>query len=394
MNFISLRNIDVNGKVVLLRADLNVPTKDGIITDYTRIDRVKKTIDYLRKNGAKTIVMSHFGRPKGKVNKKYSLKFIVPSLSERWECDVAFFDDCLDEQARKNINNGEVRLLENVRFYEGEENNCSDFAKKLAKGADIFVNDAFSAAHRAHASTEAIAHILPSACGFLMEEELNCLNKALENPQKPVAAIVGGAKISTKLDLLNNLVKKVDILVLGGGMANNFIYAQGGNIGNSLCEKEMKDIVIQVIENAKNYKCKIILPIDGVASKEFKENPETFIVKADDIPDDLDRLDIGDKTIDMIKSELADVKTLIWNGPMGAFEMKPFDHGTNELAKFVADKTISGDMISVAGGGDTVAALENAGVSDKFTYISTAGGAFLEWLEGKTLPAVAALIKQ
>ncbi len=393
MNFISLRNIDVNGKIILLRADLNVPAKDGVITDYTRIDRLKKTIDYLRKNGAKTIIMSHFGRPKGKFDKKYSLEFIVPSLSKRWECDVSFFDDCLDEQAKKNINNGEVRLLENVRFYEGEEKNSSDFAEKLAKGADIFINDAFSVSHRAHASTEAIAHILPSACGFLMEEELNSLNKALENPQKPVAAIVGGAKISTKLDLLNNLVKKVDILVLGGGMANNFIYAQGGKIGNSLCEKEMKDIVLQVIENAKNSNCKIILPIDGIASKEFKENPEIFTVKADDIPDDLDRLDIGNKTIDMIKSELANVKTVIWNGPMGAFEMKPFDHGTNELVKFVADKTIAGDIISVAGGGDTVAALKNAGVSDKFTYVSTAGGAFLEWLEGKTLPAVSVLIK-
>ncbi len=396
MHFQTLSNINVENKTVLLRADLNVPTKDGKVTDYTRIDRLKDTIAYLTEKGAKTVILSHFGRPKGTRNEEFSLSFLPAVLKERWGTDVGFADDCIGDAAQNAINSmnsGDVLLLENVRFHAGEEINDPAFAKDLAELGDIFVNDAFSAAHRAHASTEGLAHLLPTAAGFLMEAELTALNDALENPQKPVIAIVGGAKISTKLELLNNLVQKVDKLVLGGGMANTFMYANGLEVGKSLCEKDMKDEALKIIETAKASGCKILLPVDRVIIKDFGENAPHDIVGTENIPADREAIDIGPQSVEMLAEVLTSCKTVLWNGPMGVFEVKPFDNGTNGLAQAVAKLTQDGTLVSVAGGGDTVSALENAGVVNDFTYISTAGGAFLEWLEGKTLPGVAALMK-
>lgn len=395
MHFQSLSDMNVEHKTILLRADLNVPAKNGNVTDFTRIDRLKDTIAYLTEKGAKTVVISHFGRPKGERKTEFSLSFLPPVLTERWGTNVSFADDCIGEPAHNAVNTmnaGDVLLLENLRFHAGEEKNDPAFAQELAKLGDIYVNDAFSAAHRAHASTEAITKLLPTAAGFLMDAELTALNNALENPEKPVCAIVGGAKISTKLELLNNLVQKVDKLVLGGGMANTFMYAQGMEVGLSLCEKDMKDEALKIMETAKTSGCDIILPSDRVIVKEFGENASHEIVDVTEIPADQEAIDIGPETIKMMEEILATCKTVLWNGPMGVFEVKPFDNGTNGLAQAVATLTSSGQLISVAGGGDTVSALENAGVTKDFTYISTAGGAFLEWLEGKTLPGVAALM--
>jgi phosphoglycerate kinase len=393
MEFQSLKNTDVKNKFVLLRADLNVPTKDGAVTDTTRIDRLKPTIDYLVKNGAKTLIVSHFGRPKG-VTPEFSLKFMLPALKKSWGVDVAFADDCIGpkaETARASLQPGQILLLENVRFHEGEEKNDPAFTRELARLGDIFVNDAFSAAHRAHSSTTGLADQLPAVAGFLMEAELNALNAALENPQRPVAAIVGGAKVSTKLELLNNLVQKVDVLVLGGGMANTFLYAQGLNVGASLCEKEMEAQARAISETAQAHHCTIILPVDGVAADGFAENSPNDIYSVNALPADRMVLDLGPASIDLIKAALKSCKTVVWNGPLGAFEIAPFDKATMAIAHFVADETKAGHFISVAGGGDTVAALEKASTTDDMTYVSTAGGAFLEWMEGKTLPGVAAL---
>ena len=394
MNFKTLKDFDLKGRTVLLRADLNVPAKDGKVTDSTRIDRLKPTIDYLVAQGAKILVLSHFGRPKGGPDPEFSLKFLLPALQKSWGRAVAFADDCVGPKAKALVDSlkpGEIGLLENLRFYKGEEANDPAFVKELAASGDIYINDAFSAAHRAHASTEGLAHVMPAGAGLLMEAELTALNRALENPQHPVAAIVGGAKISTKLELLGNLVEKTDILILGGGMANTFLFAKGIDVKKSLCETNMADQARAIMGKAKQEKCEIILPVDGLAAREFKADTLHETCGINMVPHDHMILDIGPLTLEMLEKKIHHCKTVVWNGPMGAFEIPPFDSGTTELAKYVAQQTKKGKLVSVAGGGDTVAALEHAGVAGDFTYVSTAGGAFLEWLEGKTLPGVAAL---
>jgi phosphoglycerate kinase len=396
MNFKTLKDFDLKGKIVLLRADLNVPIdEDYVVTDTTRIDRLKPTIDYLSQQGAKTIILSHFGRPDGQKRPAYSLKFLLPELNKSWGIEVAFAEDCVGPEAKAlkdSLKPGQVGLLENVRFHKGEEANDKGFAQELATLGDIYINDAFSAAHRAHASTEALAHILPAGAGFMVEAELKALHEALESPQKPVAAVVGGAKISTKLDVLNNLVEKVDMLVLGGGMANTFMHAMGIDVQASLCETDMTDQARAIMKKASKVGCDLVTPIDVVVDVMMKEKgvPPDFCAIYD-VPPGHMILDIGPKTLKLLKEKLGTCKTVVWNGPLGAFEIKPFNEGTVRVARFVAEQTQAGKMKSVAGGGDTLAALEQAGVADKFTYVSTAGGAFLEWLEGKTLPGVAAL---
>ena len=394
MKFKSIRDIDITNKRVLLRADLNVPAQKSKITDMARIDRLKPTIDYLRKSGAKTLILSHFGRPDGEYNPQMSLAFLLPALQESWGTPVKFAQDCIGPKAEAlaaQLQPGEIGLLENVRFHKGEEENEAGFIRELAKNGDVYVNDAFSVSHRAHASTEGLAHVLPAAAGFLMEEELTALDRALERPQKPVAAITGGSKISTKLKVLENLVEKVDFLILGGGMANTFLYASGADIGLSLCEKEMAGEVKKIIDHAKANGCKILLPVDSVTVTSIQPGSDYEIHDSRKIPPNRMAIDVGPKTIEHILEETMNCKTLVWNGPMGVFEIKPFDAGTNSLAIAIAERTKTNGLTSVAGGGDTVAALENAGVAHDFTYISTAGGAFLEWLEGRTLPGVAAL---
>ena len=393
MNFQSLKNIDVKGKVVLLRADLNVPAENGVITDTTRIDRLKPTIDFLTQNGAKTLVISHFGRPKG-VTPEFSLKFMLPALEKSWGVKVGFAADVIGapaEAAKSALQNGQVTLLENVRFHPEEEKNDAAFTKQLAALGDIYCNDAFSAAHRAHASTEGLAHFLTPCAGFLMEAELNALTAALENPQRPVMAIVGGSKISTKLSVLNNLVRKVQYLYLGGGMANTFLFAQGVEVGKSLCERDMADEARKIMETAKSAGCEILMPVDRVIVDKFGENAPHEVVATGAMPADREAVDVGPATIAMMRDKLSGCKTVLWNGPLGVFEVKPFDTGTNNAAKAVAELTQAGKLVSVAGGGDTVSALEHAGCADKFTYVSSAGGAFLEWMEGKPLPGVEAL---
>lgn len=394
MTFKSMNSMNLTGQRVLLRADLNVPARRSVVTDSTRIDRLKPTIDALRGAGAKILILSHFGRPEGAQNPEMSLAFLLPALEKSWGCKVRFAQNCIGEKAHAvaaSLQNGDVALLENVRFHKGEESNDPEFIKALAALGDIYINDAFSAAHRAHASTEGLAHVLPSAAGLLMEAELKALDKALGNPQKPVAAITGGSKISTKINVLNNLVEKVDYLILGGGMANTFLYAEGADIGSSLCEKDMADQARAISANAKKHGCTILLPEDSVTATEIGVGVPFEVVSSLAIPEGSMAIDIGPKTIAKIHTVLQSCRTLVWNGPMGVFEIKPFDNGTNALARIAADLTKSGQLVSIAGGGDTVAALENAGVCDDFSYVSTAGGAFLEWLEGRTLPGVAAL---
>lgn len=386
--------MDLRGKNVLLRADLNVPARRGKVTDTTRIDRMKPTIDYLRKAGARVMILSHFGRPEGEQNPEMSLAFLMPTLESCWDTKVRFAQSCIGEKAREaadKLRDDEVLLLENVRFHKGEKANDPAFVKELAAIGDIYVNDAFSAAHRAHASTEGLAHVLPSAAGLLMERELKALDEALGNPEKPVAAITGGSKISSKLNVLNHLIEKVDYLILGGGMANTFLYAQGSELGASLCEKDMADQARAILEKAKDLKCQIILPKDCVVTEELHVGADFEIVPSAKIPPKKMAIDVGPKSIEESAAILEKCKTLVWNGPLGVFEIKPFDHGTNALAQKAAALTKSGSLKSIAGGGDTISALENAGCADDFSYISTAGGAFLEWLEGKALPGVAAL---
>ena len=393
MDFQSLKTADVKNKFVLLRADLNVPAENGEVTDTTRIDRLKPTIEFLVQMGAKTIILSHYGRPKG-VTPEFSLEFLIPALEASWGRLPKFAHDSIGEAAkteRDNMKPGEILLLENIRFYPEEEKNDANFARELAKLGDIYVNDAFSAAHRAHASTEGVAHYLPTYAGFLMEEELTALQKALGKPERPLAAIVGGSKISTKLDLLNNLVTKADYLILGGGMATTLMFAKGFEVGKSLCERDMKDQALAIMDKAKENKCEIVLPVDRVVVKEFGKGVPNEVASADAMPADMEGVDIGPASVANALEKIGKCKTVIWNGPMGVFEVKPFDNGTNGIAQGVADLTAKGQIVSVAGGGDTVSALENAGVADKMTYISSAGGAFLEWMEGKTLPGVAAL---
>lgn len=394
MDFQSIKDIDLKGKTVLLRADLNVPKHHNQVTDTTRIDRLLPTIQCLREKGAKILILSHFGRPEGEQNPEMSLAFLAPILEKCWNVDVRFCPDCIGHVAKDmaaSLQNGHILLMENLRFYKGEEKNDPAFTAQLAELGDIYVNDAFSAAHRAHASTEGLAKLLPAAAGLLMEEELTALSRALESPEKPVLAVAGGSKISTKLNVLKNLIEKVDYLVLGGGMANTFLYAQGYALGKSLCEKDMAEEAQNILAKALDIGCEIILPRDVVVVTELKENAQHKTVAANSIPDGHMAIDIGEETIAYLKDKIATCKTVVWNGPMGVFEIKPFDAGTNAVAQAAAQASKAGTLTSVAGGGDTVAALENAGVADDFTYISTAGGAFLEWLEGKPLPGVEAL---
>jgi len=393
-NFKTIDDLDVKGKRVLVRADINVPMKDGVVTDTTRIDRSAQTIKELIARGAKVIIVTHFGRPKGQRVPEMSLKPLVAPLSKALGVNVAWADDCIGDVASLVVNgltNGQVALLENLRYHAQEEKNDPAFAAQLAKLADLYVNDAFSAAHRAHASTEGVAHLLPCAAGRLMQQELEALGKALENPQKPVAAVVGGAKVSSKLELLGNMIKKVDMVIIGGGMANTFLYAQGKDVGKSLCEKDMADTARDIMAAASTYNCEIVLPVDLVVAGEFAANAPNQTVSVDKVPSDKMALDCGPESAKLVIAKLAKCKTLVWNGPFGAFEIKPFDATTNAVAQAAAKLTREGKLLTVAGGGDTVSALANAGAQGDFTYISTAGGAFLEWLEGKDLPGVAAL---
>lgn len=386
----TLDDMDLNAKVVVTRVDINVPVDDGKVTDATRIERIKPTIDDILAKGGKPVLLAHFGRPKGKYVPEMSLRIAVPTLESVLGRPVVFIEkpnrEMIDAEAADA-----VILIENTRFTDMEEKNDPMMAKFLASLGDVYCNDAFSAAHRAHASTEGIAHLLPSCAGRLMQAELTALEKALGHPQRPVVAVVGGAKVSTKLELLGNLVAKVDHLVIGGGMANTFLAAQGIDIGKSLAEHDMTDTASEIMDKAKSAGCEIILPSDVVVAREFAANAANETVAADACPADAMILDAGPASVAKIASVLDGAKTLIWNGPLGAFEIEPFDAATNAAAAKAADLSKAGSLVSVAGGGDTVAALNKAGAADDFTYISTAGGAFLEWMEGKTLPGVAAL---
>lgn len=385
---------DIAGKRVLVRVDLNVPVKDGKVTDTTRIERVAPTILELSKKGAKVILLAHFGRPKDGPSAEFSLSLVAPSVEQVLDHAVLTAADCIGEAAASAVakmNNGDILLLENTRFHKGEEKNDPDFTKALAANGDIYVNDAFSAAHRAHASTEGLAHHLPAYAGRTMQAELEALEKGLGNPVRPVVAIVGGAKVSSKIDLLMNLVKKVDALVIGGGMANTFIAARGTNVGKSLCEHDLADTAKQIMIEAATAGCAIVLPEDGVVAREFKAGAANETVSIEAIPADAMVLDVGPKSVDAVKAWIERATTLVWNGPLGAFEIEPFDAATVAAAKYAAERTKDGKLTSVAGGGDTVSALNHAGVAEDFTYVSTAGGAFLEWMEGKELPGVAVL---
>ncbi len=390
----TLDGLDVRGKVVLLRADLNVPVRDGKITDLTRIERLSPTIRELSHAGARVLVCSHFDRPKGKPVPSMSLAPMAAALQSVLGRPVAFAADCIGEPAKQAavaLVDGDVAVLENTRFHAGEEDNDPAFAKALADAADLFVNDAFSAAHRAHASTEGVAHLLPSYAGRLMQAELDALASALEKPERPVAAVVGGSKVSTKLELLGNLVGRVDLLAIGGAMANTFLAAQGHSVGRSLQEADMHATARDILARAEASGCAILLPVDVVTAEKFETNPPTQTVRIDAIPDGSMALDVGPATVAELMARLATVRTLVWNGPLGAFETPPFDASTTALALAVAAATQTGRLRSVAGGGDTVSALRHAHVLEQFSYVSAAGGAFLEWMEGKTLPGVAAL---
>ena len=392
---------DLNGKVVMLRADLNVPMDENFhVTNTARIDRTVPTIKLLMNKGAKVVVVSHFGRPEGKGDMKNSLSQIVKDLEKALGKHVVFVDDCIGpkvDEAIKSLRDDQILLLENLRFYNEEKKGDEKFAEELVKPVDVYVSDAFSTAHRAHASMVAAAKLRPAAMGLLMAEEVNALSKGLNNPQRPLMAIVGGSKVSTKLDLLNNLVKKVDKLVISGGMAHTFMKASGidtVNEANSLVQMDMIETAQEIMKTAKANNCEIILPLDVVVSKEFKADAEHKTVDLEHIPaEGWILMDVGDKTIASINKKLEECKTLVWNGPLGVFELKPFDTATNKVADRAAVLTQEGRLMTVAGGGDTVSALENAGVANKFTYISTAGGAFLEWMEGKELPGVVVLKK-
>ncbi len=386
----TLDDMDLNGKRVLVRVDINVPVEDGHVTDTTRIDRIVPTVDYIQAAGGKVILMAHFGRPKGKVVPDMSLEHIAQAVSDVLGQPVTFVDSGYGD-AVAEMDDDEVLLLENLRFNPGEEKNDPEFAARLATLGDVYCNDAFSAAHRAHASTEALARLLPSCAGRLMAEELSALEKALGTPQRPVVAVVGGAKVSTKLDLLGNLVSKVDHLVIGGGMANTFLAAQGIDVGKSLCEHDLADTALAILKKAEAAGCEVILPRDIVVARDFKAGAASEVLAPNACPADAMILDAGPETVAYISTTLENAKTLVWNGPLGAFEIEPFNAATNAAARKAAELSKAGKLVSVAGGGDTVAALNQAGAAQDFTYISTAGGAFLEWMEGKTLPGVAAL---
>jgi len=393
-HFRTLDSADVAGKRVLLRVDLNVPMEHGKVSDATRIERVLPTIREIADKGGKVILLAHFGRPKGGPDEANSLRPVAAAVAEHLGRPVGFAADCIGPVAAAAIasmKDGDVLLLENTRFHKQEEKNDPAFVAELAKLGDLYVNDAFSAAHRAHASTEGVAHRLPAYAGRAMQAELEALTLALGSPARPLAAIVGGAKVSTKLDLLGNLVAKVNVLIIGGGMANTFLFAQGKAVGKSLCEKDLADTARSILVAAEKADCQILLPVDATVAKEFKAHAPSRFVDVDHVSDDEMILDLGPKSILAVEEALAACNTLVWNGPFGAFELHPFDAGTMQIAKTAAALTEDNKLKAVAGGGDTVSALNAAGVADKFTYVSTAGGAFLEWMEGKVLPGVEAL---
>jgi phosphoglycerate kinase len=391
--FRTLDDVDMKGKRLLVRVDLNVPMENGRVTDMTRLERVAPTIVEISGKGGKVILLSHLGRPKGR-DPKYSLRPVAAALAEVISKPVGFAEDCIGEVAQKAVaamKDGDVLCLENTRFHQGEENNDPALVAELAKLGDIWVNDAFSAAHRAHASSEGLGHVLPAYAGRAMQAELDALTRVLYSPIKPVIAIVGGAKVSTKIELLENLVGRVDALVIGGGMANTFLYAQGIPIGKSLAERDLAATALRIIEKAEAANCAIILPVDAVVAFHFAAHAPSHAYGLDAIPADGMILDVGPRSIERIHAAIDDAATLVWNGPLGAFELAPFDRGTVLAARHAAARTKAGKLVSVAGGGDTVAALNQAGATGDFTYVSTAGGAFLEWLEGKPLPGVEVL---
>jgi len=396
MDWKTLDDIDIDGKTVLTRVDINVPVQDGRVTDTTRIARIKPTIDDILGKGGKPVLLAHFGRPKGRKMPEMSLEPVRPSLQEVLGHPVTFAEDCIGLPAKKAVGGmqaGEVVLLENTRFHPEEEANDSRFAAYLAALGEVYCNDAFSAAHRAHASTEAIARIMPACAGRLMEAELGALEKALGAPDRPLVAIVGGAKVSTKLDLLGNMVERVDTLVIGGGMANTFLHAQGVPIGTSLAEKDMAETARDILAKAGAAGCTVLLPVDVVVAREFRAGAAHETVAATACPDDAMILDAGPESVNAVIAAIDKASTLVWNGPLGAFEIEPFNAATDAAATHAAARSRDGKLTSVAGGGDTVAALNGSGAASDFTYVSTAGGAFLEWLEGKTLPGVAALTR-
>jgi phosphoglycerate kinase len=391
--FRTLDQADVKNKRVLLRVDLNVPMENGRVSDATRIARATPTILEIADKGGKVILLSHFGRPK-EPDLKDSLLPIAAEASRIIGRKVGFAEDCIGAKAEAAVaamKPGDIICLENTRFHKGEEKNDPEFISALAKLGDLWVNDAFSVSHRAHASTEGLGRVLPAYAGRTMQAELDALSAALEAPQRPVAAIVGGAKVSTKLELLGNLVAKVDALIIGGGMANTFLAAQGNSVGKSLCEHDLAATAREILAKAKSIGCEIVLPVDAVVAKKFEANAPSRAVGIDSVEGDDMILDIGPRSIEHVISVLARVKTLVWNGPFGAFELEPFDTGTIEVAEAAAELTEAHKLVSVAGGGDTVAALNSAGVAERLTYVSTAGGAFLEWMEGKVLPGVEVL---
>lgn len=393
MSFKTLDDMDLDGKIVLTRVDINVPVENGKVTDATRIERIVPTIKDIQKMGGKPVLLAHFGRPKGEPNPDFSLRITVPALEKALGQSITFIERP-DRATLEAAPADAVILVENTRFTPMEEANDPNMAQFLASLGDVFCNDAFSAAHRAHASTEGVARLLPACAGRLMEAELTALGKALKSPEHPLVAVVGGAKVSTKLDLLSNLLAKVDHLVIGGGMANTFLAAKGIEVGKSLCEHDLADTARAIMGKAESENCTIHLPIDIVVAQEFAANAWNKTVPVDECPPDAMILDAGPETVKSVVATIKASKTLVWNGPLGAFEITPFDAATVAAAQGAAEATKAGTLLSVAGGGDTVSALNHAGVSDDFTYISTAGGAFLEWLEGKTLPGVAALEQQ
>ncbi len=393
--FKTLDDADLAGQRALVRVDLNVPMEDGKVTDTTRIDRILPTIREIAAKGAKVVLLAHFGRPKGP-DTKNSLKQVVPALAHALGSPVTFVDDCIGDDVARALaaaKNGDLLLLENTRFHAGDEKNDPDFVKALAANGDLYVNDAFSAAHRAHASTEGLAHVLPAFAGRTMQAELEALSAGLDNPARPVMAIVGGAKVSTKLDLLGNLVRKVDVLAIGGGMANTFLAARGIDVGKSLCEHDLVATAREIEAKAKAAGCEILLPVDALVAREFKANPGHRVVPVGEVAADEMILDAGPMSVAAVVLKLDTVRTLVWNGPFGAFELPPFDTATVTVAKAAAARVKAGKLVAVAGGGDTVSAMNHAGVADDLTYVSTAGGAFLEWMEGKPLPGVEALRK-
>ena len=383
--------LDLKNKLILVRVDLNLPVVNGVLQDETRLQSVLPTIQEIIKKGGKVVLCSHFGRPNGEYNKKYSLKPLIEPLSKALNCPIVFSPTCIGpeaEELKNNLKEGQTLLLENLRVHKGEETNNNDFSEDLTLGIDYFVNDAFSCSHRMHSSTVGVTNFLPSFMGTHLEKEIKALEGVLNNPNKPVAAIIGGSKVSTKIDVINFLLKKMDIIIIGGAMANTFVAAKGHDVGKSLFEKECIDLAKELIEKSRNNNCNLILPTDFIVSKNLKKNAEYTTANFDSLPHNMMALDIGPKSIELINKNINNCKTILWNGPLGAFETYPFDKGTNKVASYVSSLTKQKKILSVAGGGDTVSALNNAKVLNDFSYVSTAGGAFLEWLEGKVLPGI------